>query len=176
MNSSRRWSERAGPNRGRSRSGRSPGRALPFELPFELAFALAFALVLASAWVACAAPPEPDALAPCPTEQPNVTDGESLVASAPGDAASGRSIFQQHCNRCHAQRLIARSSRLFHDYPRLDCPDYLETTSEPRLTAILLHGGEAFGLDKAMKPFADVLTPSEIADVVAYIRSGTAGR
>ncbi len=137
------------------------------------------ALAAALSALACIGPPDSEALAPCPAERPSLASaasGAPAPALSAGDPAAGERVFQEHCARCHAPHLIERSSRLFFDYPRLDCPNYLEATSDEDLTAIILNGGEAFGLIKAMKPFADVLEPGEVADVVAYVRSGAASR
>jgi mono/diheme cytochrome c family protein len=125
----------------------------------------------------CAASPAPEGVARCPAERQHLVSpapNEKAVLT-PGDPIEGRRVFQEHCARCHSPRLAERSSRLFLDYPRLDCPNYLDATSDRDITAIVLNGGKPFGLNKAMKPFADVLEAREIADVVAYIRAGAAG-
>jgi len=126
----------------------------------------------------CAASPAPEAVARCPTERQHLASSaaDEKAVLTPGDPIEGRRLFQEHCARCHSPRLAERSSRLFLDYPRLACPNYLEATSDRALTAIVRNGGKPFGLNQAMKPFADVLEAREIADVVAYIRKGAVGR
>jgi len=131
--------------------------------------AAAVALVLAVA--GCTGPP-PDSLAPCPSG-PTGARGVELVSGLPaGDAARGAGVFEQHCARCHAPRVGDRESRLFGGYPRLDCDSWLATVSDARLATVVLRGGEPFGLDSAMKPFAGTLSRAEVADVVAFLRAG----
>jgi mono/diheme cytochrome c family protein len=128
------------------------------------------ALVLLSA---CAGAPDPTALAPCPPPpDANVLaalDGQ--VGPSDGDAARGSEVFAAECARCHAARIVERDSRLFHDYPRLDCP---ATAASPPayLELAIAEGGLAIGRDKLMKPFAETLSSAQIADVVAYLLAG----
>ncbi len=88
-----------------------------------------------------------------------------------GQAERGAGLFERECAKCHAPRVIERASRLFWDYPRLDCPAYLARVSDAYLARVISAGGPAVGLDSAMKSFGEVLSPSEISDVVAYLRS-----
>jgi mono/diheme cytochrome c family protein len=128
--------------------------------------------------LACAAAPDPEAIARCPNERhrPLGSDATPNPVVVSGDPVKGQRVYEEHCARCHSPRLADRSSRLFHDYPRLDCPNYLSAASDRDLTSMVLNGGEPYGLNKAMKPFADVLDAHQVADVVAYVRAGAAGR
>ena len=42
--------------------------------------------------------------------------------------------------------------------------------SDAYLATVISSGGPAVGLDSAMKPFGGQLSPSEISDVIAYLR------
>ncbi len=123
--------------------------------------------------LACAGAPDPEALAPCapPPEPSALAELAGKTGPEAGDAGRGAEVFAASCARCHAPRLIQRESRLFHDYPRLDCE--ITTQSPPAyLERVIAEGGLAVGRDKAMKPFADQLGSRQIADVVAYLKAG----
>jgi len=147
----------------RSETGRGARRGLA---------ALAAALLVGTA-VACAGPVDPDTLAPCADASRRLPTVE--VAAPPtlpaGDANAGEAVFAEHCARCHTPRVAERDSRLFRDYPRLDCDSYLEAAGPGRMLAVILDGGEVYGLNKLMKPFRGVLSAEELADLLAYLRA-----
>lgn len=87
------------------------------------------------------------------------------------DVPRGGMLWARECARCHARLVFERDSRLFRNYPRLDCPDFLANVSDRYLQTVISKGGEAVGLEKTMKPFEDKLSPDEIADLVAFIRA-----
>jgi mono/diheme cytochrome c family protein len=91
----------------------------------------------------------------------------------PGDASTGAALFARECARCHSSDVSERGSRLFRGYPRLDCTDYLAQVPAPYLYEAISAGGPAVGRRDVMKPFSDRLSPQEIADLVAFLRSGT---
>jgi mono/diheme cytochrome c family protein len=135
----------------------------------------AAAVLAAVVWISaggCSAPPA-GGVAPCPPPP----DAAALAATgsispAEGDAARGAAVFERECNRCHAPRPEDRASRFFHGYPRLDCADYRSRAPAGYLHTAIASGGPAVGRDEAMKPFADVLSEQEIADLVAFLREG----
>ncbi len=90
-----------------------------------------------------------------------------------GDASRGAALFERECSRCHSVDLSARGSRFFRGYPRLDCADYLAQVSDRYLFVAISEGGLAVGRNELMKPFAELLTEQEIADLVAFLRAGT---
>jgi mono/diheme cytochrome c family protein len=96
---------------------------------------------------------------------------EGKTGPAGGDPVRGAEVFAAECARCHAPRLIERESRMFHGYPRLDCPTPA-ATSPAYLHLAITEGGLAIERDKLMKPFEEKLTPEQIADLVAYLLAG----
>jgi mono/diheme cytochrome c family protein len=117
----------------------------------------------------------PTQLAGCPI---GPVRGAPFAAAVPipagGDAARGGRLFEAECSKCHAPRIAERGSRLFRAYPRLDCAAYLERADDGYLGTVISAGGAAVGLDDAMKPFGQRLTPAGIADLVAYLRAAPA--
>ncbi len=111
---------------------------------------------------ACPRAPEPQLLSTLPSEPPPA-----------GDAIRGSALFERECSRCHSVDLSARGSRFFRAYPRLDCTDYLAQVTDRYLFIAISEGGLAVGRNELMKPFSELLTEQEIADLVAFLRAGT---
>ncbi|MGH0028945.1 MAG: c-type cytochrome [Myxococcota bacterium] len=107
-----------------------------------------------------------------PAPDPVAAAAGALVAVPPGDPANGAVLFARECARCHSRDLALRGSRFFRDYPRLDCADYLAAAPPGYLWRSIARGGPAVGRDEAMKPFAELLSEEEIADLVAFLREG----
>jgi len=93
-----------------------------------------------------------------------------VALPAGGEAARGATLFAAECAKCHSPLVLERASRLFRGYPRLDCAGFLSAASDAYLAEVILHGGEAVGLDDAMKPFAGRLGSRDVADLIAYLR------
>ncbi len=111
---------------------------------------------------ACPRAPQPERLSSLRSELPPV-----------GDATRGAALFERECSRCHSVDLSARGSRFFRAYPRLDCADYLAQVTDRYLFVAISEGGLAVGRNELMKPFSELLTEQEIADLVAFLRAGT---
>lgn len=139
--------------------------------PLPLRAVLRLALVPLA--LACAGPPDPEALAPCapPAEASVLATLSGNAGPQGGVATRGAEVFATTCARCHAPRLIERDSRLFHGYPRLDCAITAEA-APAYLELAIAGGGIAIGRNELMKPFADQLSSDQIADLVAYLLAG----
>jgi cytochrome c553 len=125
------------------------------------------ALVWASA--GCAAAPDPEAIARCPSDpDPGILAALPVGAVAVGDPDRGAALFARECAKCHSRALAGRSSRFFRAYPRLDC---LARASDAYLVRAVGDGGPAVGRDDAMKPFREPLGDAGLADVIAHLRS-----
>ena len=115
----------------------------------------------------------PSGPAACPASVGEVLPALAVPALPEGDADSGAALYAEHCVGCHSHDLADRRSRLFRGYPRLDCPAYLDRTSDAYLYTVIARGGTAVGRDDAMKAFGEELGTQGVADVIAYLRSGT---
>ncbi len=126
--------------------------------------------------VACAGPADPEAEAPC-AAVPSAEMLAVLSSLGPridptgGDAGRGGALFAEHCTRCHSTRVGERDSRFFADYPRLDCPAYLDAISDDYLTAVIQYGSEPFGKNAVMVAWGEQLSDAEIADLLAHLRA-----
>jgi mono/diheme cytochrome c family protein len=129
------------------------------------------ALALALGTAGCAAAPDPDAIARCPTPpDPAVLAALPERRADDGDPERGAALFARECAKCHSRKLVERSSRLFLGYPRLDCPAYLDLAGDAYLLRAIGEGGPAVGRDEAMKPFRELLGEPGLADVIAHLR------
>ena len=82
----------------------------------------------------------------------------------------GEALFETHCAGCHSAGTADRASFVFRKYPRLDCDEYLSTTTDAYLFKVISQGGAAVGLDSTMRPFNGQLSQTEIADLIAFMR------
>ena len=121
--------------------------------------------------LSCGGGPSRNGLASCPSIPDRSPADSAAMAQLPvGEPGRGAAVFERECWKCHAPRPVDRGSRLFRGYPRLDCRPYMARVSDAYLATVISSGGPAVGLDSAMKPFGGQLSPSEISDVIAYLR------
>lgn len=118
--------------------------------------------------VACASSPAVAPRSECPAPGPR-TAPRSVVA-APGDAQRGALAFTRRCAGCHASAPEQRAPDTPVNAPRLDCADWLAATSDAYLYDAINRGPGAYG-HGGRAPLGEQLTPAEIADLVAYLRS-----
>ncbi len=130
-----------------------------------------FAILVAV--LGCGSTPD-TGVAICPrAPEQELLSGARAEPPPAGDATRGAALFERDCSRCHSVDLSARGSRFFRAYPRLDCADYLAQVSDRYLFGAISEGGLAVGRNELMKPFAELLTEQEIADLIAFLRAGT---
>lgn len=84
-----------------------------------------------------------------------------LAPVAAGDSARGRPLYATHCQSCHGDR------RRRGDDAMLANPGFLVVASDGFIQHAVLEGRPG----TAMVSFRGTLGPSEIADIVAYLRS-----
>lgn len=124
-------------------------------------------LVLAFA-LGCASPPLVPTAARCPVPGPRPA-AEARVA-AHGDAARGERLFGDTCQGCHAPAAPLRSPEAPADAPRLDCPEWLAEVSDAYLYDAINRGPGRYG-HGGQAPLGEQLTPADVSDLVAYLRS-----
>jgi cytochrome c oxidase cbb3-type subunit 3 len=86
---------------------------------------------------------------------------EPPLSSRAGDVAQGQVVYEKNCQRCHGTR-SQRVSAI-----HLANPVLLETASDGFLRRAIESGRPP----TSMVPWKDALTPKQIDDVVAYVRS-----
>lgn len=85
---------------------------------------------------------------------------QTLAAVAKGDAEAGKPLFAALCAECHADD----PKRIG---PRLDLPSFLHIATDSFLDYAIRMGRPG----TKMEPFQDRLTPAQISDVIAYLRT-----
>src|SRR5206468_4601514 len=126
----------------------------------------ALAAVLA---VACASAPPEELRAECPAPGPRAAPRSAFAGAGAGDAKNGEFLFGAVCLHCHAGASPQRKPEAG-SAPRLDCPDWLAATSDGFLYDAINRGPGSYG-HGPLPPLGARLTPAQIADLVAYLRS-----
>ncbi len=99
--------------------------------------------------------------------------GATLYAA---DPAAGAKVSRAHCAKCHGEDGRGQGTGLKQlqvDVQPVPWPDKVAMTrwKEEDLRRIIAEGGRAVGKSKVMPPYRGKLSETEVADVVAYIRS-----
>ncbi|PIR21419.1 MAG: hypothetical protein COV45_01340 [Deltaproteobacteria bacterium CG11_big_fil_rev_8_21_14_0_20_47_16] len=94
--------------------------------------------------------------------------------SVAADVAAGKTKFQQMCASCHGATGkgdgVAAAS--LNPKPRnLSDAAYMKTRSDAVLKAIIMNGGAANGKSAMMPPWKASLSPADVDNLIAYIRS-----
>jgi high-affinity iron transporter len=92
------------------------------------------------------------------------------------DATAGKQLSVKHCDRCHGDAGKGDGpmlKRLKADVTPVDWTDKgaMARLKDADLTQVIKEGGKTSGKSKIMPAFKDKLSESEVADMVAYIRS-----
>ena len=93
------------------------------------------------------------------------TASKDLAPIAKGDAAKGKVLYDQSCASCHGDQQKRGEAIHLANY------SFLQQASDPFLAHAITHGRPG----TKMVAFGNVLSPAQIADVVAYIRSYQTG-
>lgn len=108
---------------------------------------------------------------------PNATLQEYLAAPA-GSSADGRTLYVHHCSACHgafAKGDGPIGERLWSEHqirPRdLTDSSYIATRTDKELFAVVSRGGGHFKKSTFMPAWTVTMSPAQIRDVVAYVRS-----
>ena len=91
-----------------------------------------------------------------------------------GDSAAGRALYQQYCSVCHGPqgKGDGPAASTMNPKPR-DHIDghYMNALSEAHLTTVISEGGAAVQRSPLMPSWKGTLTPQQIQDVIAYLRT-----
>lgn len=96
------------------------------------------------------------------------------VAQAGGDAAKGKAAFQQYCASCHGPAGKGDGPMGAAMNPKLkDLSDkaFNGSMKDDYLVKLIKEGGQAVGKSPMMPKMGGALKDSDVADVIAYIRS-----
>ena len=101
-----------------------------------------------------------------------ILSGASAVMAA--DAAKGRPLYQQYCSMCHGAQGKGNGPAAAAMKPRpRDHTEsaYMNTLSDDHLMRVLADGGQAVNRSPLMPGWKGTLTPAQMRDVIAYLRT-----
>jgi mono/diheme cytochrome c family protein len=92
-------------------------------------------------------------------------------AAVPGDAEAGAKLYKQFCRGCHGADGRGGGHTFMPHIDRLTRKGYIDLLPDERLIAVITEGGAAYGLNSYMPAWGERLTPQQIRDIVAHIRT-----
>src|ERR1700731_4191159 len=93
------------------------------------------------------------------------------AAIAAGDARHGEAIFMRYCQGCHGPDGKGGGKGFMPHVGPLARKGYIETLPDDYLADVIAEGGAAAGKSAFMPSWKNTLTPQDITDVVAFIRT-----
>jgi cytochrome c oxidase cbb3-type subunit 3 len=88
-----------------------------------------------------------------------------------GDAKRGEPMFQRYCSGCHGVDGRGGGKNFMPHVGALMRPGYTELLDDDYMARIITDGGEVYGKSAFMPAFKRALSPQDIADVIAYVRT-----
>jgi len=117
--------------------------------------------------------PKADPLLSAYDSEPDWSDSQKVIPLS-YEQAQGKRIFYQHCVWCHADATPAgpsNRSNLTPNPPLMNDGSTLNPESDEFMRNIITLGGSAMGKSAMMPPYGRMLTPGEIASVIAFTRA-----
>jgi len=90
------------------------------------------------------------------------------------DIAAGRALYRQYCSTCHGPqgRGDGPAASAMNPKPRNHTDGhYMNALSDAYLTQVISEGGAAVQRSPLMPSWQGTLTPQQIQDVIAYLRT-----
>ena len=97
-----------------------------------------------------------------------------LMACSPasaGDPKRGEPMYQRYCSGCHGTDGRGGGKNFMPHVGALNRKGHTELLDDGYVTSIITEGGPAFGKSGYMPSFKGTLSPDDIADVIAYVRT-----
>lgn len=94
------------------------------------------------------------------------------------DSAAGKAKFQQLCATCHGAsgKGDGVAAMGLNPKPRTFDAAFLKGRTDAQLEKVIKDGGTAVGLSPLMPPWGSQLTPTDIQNIIAFIRSLAGGK
>jgi mono/diheme cytochrome c family protein len=89
----------------------------------------------------------------------------------PGDPEAGARLYKQLCRGCHGADGRGGGHTFMPHVDRLTRKGYIDLLPDERLVAVITEGGAAHGMSSYMPAWGDRLSPDEIRDIVAHVRT-----
>ena len=94
----------------------------------------------------------------------------SSVATA-GDPKRGEPMYQRYCSGCHGSDGRGGGKNFMPHVGALNKKGHTELLDDTYVASIITEGGPAFGKSGYMPSFKGTLSPEDIADVIAFVRT-----
>ena len=91
--------------------------------------------------------------------------------AAAGDPKRGEPMYQRYCSGCHGVDGRGGGKNFMPHVGPLNKKGHTELLDDDYVASIITQGGPAFGKSGYMPSFKGTLSPDDIADVIAYVRS-----
>ena len=100
----------------------------------------------------------------------------ALLLLAPGaasaaDAAHGEKLFHRYCKGCHGPDGRGGAMTFMPHIDNLTKQGYIDLLPDEHLAQVIAHGGASVGLSSYMPAWEATLSESDIADLIAFIRT-----
>jgi mono/diheme cytochrome c family protein len=92
-------------------------------------------------------------------------------AAAAGDPKRGEPMYQRYCSGCHGSDGRGGGKNFMPHVGALNKKGHTELLDDSYVASIITEGGPAFGKSGYMPSFKGTLSPQDIADVIAFVRS-----
>jgi len=93
------------------------------------------------------------------------------AAIAAGNVNHGEAIFMRYCQGCHGPDGRGGGKGFMPHVGPLARKGYIATSPDEYLAGVIEEGGAAAGKSGFMPSWKSTLTPQDIADVIAFIRT-----
>jgi len=93
------------------------------------------------------------------------------LAAAAGDTNRGEPMYQRYCSGCHGVDGRGGGKNFMPHVGPLNKKGHTELLDDDYVASIITEGGPAFGKSGYMPSFKGTLSPDDITDVIAYVRS-----
>lgn len=88
-----------------------------------------------------------------------------------GDAASGAKVYKRYCRGCHGKDGRGGAHTFMPHIHNLTKKGYIDLKPDEVLAAIILEGGEPYGMSSYMPAWQGTLSDQQIDDVISFIRT-----
>jgi mono/diheme cytochrome c family protein len=88
-----------------------------------------------------------------------------------GDPKRGEPMYQRYCSGCHGVDGRGGGKNFMPHVGALNRKGHTELLDDGYVASIITEGGPAYGKSGYMPSFKGTLSPDDIADVIAYVRS-----
>jgi mono/diheme cytochrome c family protein len=88
-----------------------------------------------------------------------------------GDARRGEPMYQRYCSGCHGTDGRGGGKNFMPHVGALTKKGHTDLLDDGYLAAIITEGGPPYGKSAYMPAFQGTLSPEDIADVIAFVRT-----